>query len=139
MDTDGRFPTPTTRRTIVVTGAKLAYAAPLVAASIKVSEVNAQSAVSPTCSLVCSTLGLSCGPTQFNFCICSRQIPSQQVVCTSFEGDCDFPCDATTGAGCPAGTICVDDQICGFTHCHPLCTCDFDAAQSTRASRHKRE
>jgi hypothetical protein len=34
MDPDVRFTTPTTRRTIVATGAKLAYAAPLVAASM---------------------------------------------------------------------------------------------------------
>ena len=35
MDTDGRFPTPTTRRAVVRTGAKLAYAMPVVAASFK--------------------------------------------------------------------------------------------------------
>ena len=44
--TDGRFTTPTTRRTIVRTGAKLAYAAPLVAASLKLSATNAAAAVS---------------------------------------------------------------------------------------------
>jgi hypothetical protein len=46
MDTEVRFPTPTTRRTIVTTGAKLAYAAPLVAASLKLSATNAAAAVS---------------------------------------------------------------------------------------------
>ena len=41
MDTDVRFTNPATRRTIVATGAKLAYAAPLVAASFTLSATNA--------------------------------------------------------------------------------------------------
>ena len=49
MDPTARLVTPATRRTIVATGAKLAYAAPLVAASLKVSAVavSAANLISP--------------------------------------------------------------------------------------------
>ena len=65
-----------TRRTVVATGAKLAYAAPIVAASFKVSGVNAQ-AISPIggcfhstgtnggCMPACTSAGFTgtqCGP-----------------------------------------------------------------------------
>jgi plastocyanin len=43
----GPFSAPATRRTIVATGAKLAYAAPLVAASSRLGTLEAAAAVSP--------------------------------------------------------------------------------------------
>lgn len=56
MDTDSRFLTPATRRTIVATGAKLAYAAPLVAASLKLSALNVAATHSPG-HVICSERG----------------------------------------------------------------------------------
>jgi hypothetical protein len=59
MDPGGRFTTPTTRRAIVRTGAKLAYAAPLVAASLKLSATHAAAAIShpSTCGPACEAQG----------------------------------------------------------------------------------
>jgi hypothetical protein len=56
MDTDGRFPTPTTRRTIVATGAKLAYTAPLVATSLRLDRPGAAAMSRPpgVCPAECS-------------------------------------------------------------------------------------
>jgi hypothetical protein len=99
MDTDGRFPTPTTRRTIVATGAKLAYAAPLVATSLTLSATNA-AAVSPgLCPRGgdgCSAGG--CGPG--NSCICTTQRGSRTPFC--FSQGCGVPCE--TSADCVDAT-----------------------------------
>src|SRR5215208_3750317 len=47
IDLEDQIADSPTRRTIVKTGVKLAYAAPIVAASFKVSAVNAQAPISP--------------------------------------------------------------------------------------------
>jgi hypothetical protein len=96
MDTDGRFPTPTTRRTIVATGAKLTYAAPLVATSLKLSAMNV-AAISPGSRCAGEATGCTaggCGPG--NSCICTTQRGSRTPFC--FSQGCGVPCE--TSADC---------------------------------------
>jgi hypothetical protein len=138
MDTDGRFPTPTTRRTVVTTGAKLAYAAPLVAASFTVSALNVAAATSPP-HFVCPPFGSDDGP-QCNpgaDCFCTTAVPSGRLICTTDLscGGLRF-CDDVTGAGCGAGDVCVVDEFFeGRAHCHALCgvPCPQPPGDSARA------
>jgi hypothetical protein len=126
MDTDGRFPTPTTRRTIVATGAKLAYAAPLVATSLTLRGVNAQTAMSPP-RFVCPPFGPGDGPfcNPSADCFCTTAVPSGRLICTTDLSCGGFGfgfCDDVTGAGCRAGDVCVVDGFFeGRAHCHSLC------------------
>jgi hypothetical protein len=128
MDTDGRFPTPTTRRTIVTTGAKLAYAAPLVATSLKLSAMNVAATHSPG-HQPCETF--VCGNP-----LCAEPGPGPLDRCACFEltedpgnGLClgDFLCDSAsacnTTADCPSGYTCVTNTCCGLgvQLCAPAC------------------
>jgi hypothetical protein len=95
-----------TRRTVVATGAKLAYAAPIVAASFKVSAINALAQVSPG-----APCGHSTGPNG-----------GCKGACTSagFTGDqCNVICGngQTTGA-CPVGQG-GDNPCCNPGYCDP--------------------
>ena len=60
MDRDHRPAGPTTRRAVVKTGAKLAYAAPLAAASFPLRDLTAAAAVSGG-GPICLELGGDCG------------------------------------------------------------------------------
>jgi hypothetical protein len=160
---------PTTRRIIVKTGARLAYAAPLVATSVAMSSFpNEALAASPMCAAeqTCSCVnnrctgqvlcqipdagtdlqlcqsrveqGIAiCGCPHFvctqrpevgiicdnvsSDCLCGRHVQSGLLVCVSDEGGGGL-CDGQTGAGCPAGTICVVDGFFeGKAHCHSRC------------------
>jgi hypothetical protein len=119
------FVGPATRRTIVATGAKLAYAAPLVAASFKVSAMNVAAATSPP-HFVCTRPDgrCSCGPgcEAQDPCFCTTAIGSGAFVC-AFDLSCGGGfCDPVTGAGCVAGDVCVIDGFFeGRAHCHSLC------------------
>jgi hypothetical protein len=105
-DTDGRFPTPTTRRTIIATGAKLAYAAPLVAASVKVSEVNAQVFSGGFCG---HSTGINGG--------CMSACTTARFPFT--EAQCGVICGTgqITGA-CPVGQG-GDNPCCNPGYCNP--------------------
>jgi hypothetical protein len=125
MDTDGRFPTPTTRRTIVATGAKLAYAAPLVATSLTLSALNVAASHITGHVFACPPIGPDDGPlcNPGADCFCTTAVPSGRLVCTTDDPRCSGPfCDDATGAGCPAGRVCVVDEFFeGRAHCHGLC------------------
>jgi hypothetical protein len=125
MDTDGRFPTPTTRRTIVATGAKLTYAAPLVATSLKLSAMNAAAAVSlgSLCaagSVFFSRIGFGddTGGVVFRPACCSCVPPSGSPV----VGTCAACTLVDPGTGlpecrrCPTGT---EEGPC-FVSCSPV-------------------
>jgi hypothetical protein len=83
MDTDARFTTPATRRTVVRTGAKLAYAAPLVATSLTLSTLNVAATHSPghVCppGRVCGKCPVECEADQW----CSFEDPDADWVSTS--------------------------------------------------------
>jgi hypothetical protein len=87
-DTDGRFPTLTTRRTIVATGAKLAYAAPLVAISVTLRVTNVAAAVS---------LGSLCAAGSVFFSRVALNDPEGDPIETAA---CCF-CNAGSGSGLP--------------------------------------
>jgi hypothetical protein len=95
----------TTRRTIVTTGAKLAYAAPVVAASFKVATQRA-SALSPGTG--------SCVPFNPVDCTFTTQCPG-----------CDLGSECCTSAGCTTSvagnTFCIAP---GIYACGSTCTTD---------------
>src|SRR5215211_7780665 len=125
MDTDSRLTTPATRRTIVATGAKLAYAAPLVAASLTLSATNAAARMSSP-RFVCShPMGFCDNANPDTDCFCGTVVPSGAFVCvTDLVGfGCDSgSCDVVTGAGCSGGTLCVVDEFSApQARCRRLC------------------
>src|SRR5215212_8504048 len=118
MDTDGRFPTPTTRRTIVATGAKLAYAAPLVATSLKLSVTNAAAAVS---------LGSLCaaGSVFFSTVVLSdpEGNPFETPACCLCSGAAacraQRPVFATGDIECPSAVV-GDERVPCFAQCEAV-------------------
>jgi hypothetical protein len=112
----------TTRRTIVTTGTKLAYAAPIVAATFKLGTraADAVSANGPCTTFVCGAGPCVVTGTIFN-CFCFEN------VATPGQGTClgDFPCGGPTcssDADCNGGT-CVTNTCCGLgvQVCAPPC------------------
>ena len=100
---------PTTRRTLVKTGVKIAYGTPLVAAAFKLSTSSAQGQlISGEC-----TAGDNCDTGQFTlcgadlFCACTVDVDGGFAcvvpVCT------DLAC--ATGTDCASG-ICISAQGC---------------------------
>jgi hypothetical protein len=117
MDTDSRFLTPATRRTIVRSGAKLAYAAPLVAASLTLSadRVWANGMVSPGCRPDICGAGGACGPCRDQLCLlrCSVElVPVCVDVTTPACSPETFPSCASS-ADCEAGRVCLAPTCCG--------------------------
>jgi hypothetical protein len=117
MDTDGRFPTPTTRRTIVATGAKLAYAAPLVATSLTLSagRVWANGMVSPGCRPDVCGAGGACGPCRDDLCLlrCSVElVPVCVDVTTPACSPGTFP-SCSSSADCEVDRVCLAPACCG--------------------------
>ena len=149
MDTDSRLTTSTTRRTIVATGAKLAYAAPLVATSVALSAANAAARISPPPTNVCipyeafkfppcetdahcasraSCHGYCCitcvtGLPGDGVCICRMKVTYGP--CTRDEECCTGTCERSRGAltgtcACsPKGGPCLDSGDCCSGRCAP--------------------
>jgi hypothetical protein len=109
----GQLDAPATRRTIVKTGVKLAYAAPLVAATFKMAPgVSAQS-LSPACLADTCEDGeiLSfCGAN--GDCLCLLGTAGTECVqddfCENLTPCSDGPC--AEGTGCVTG--CCDVAVC---------------------------
>jgi hypothetical protein len=114
----------TTRRTIVKTGAKIAYVAPLVAASFK---LTARGAGAQTISgaVECSPVGGTCGgsPTGCNGnadCSCAATVDGT-AVCFVWNLCCtDCATQCTSNAQCGDGCACIADTCLGDV-CQPLC------------------
>ena len=96
----------TTRRTVVRTGAKLAYAAPLVAASLGLG-TKAQAA-----DVVISGVGCADCAALTTFC--------GEGVCSELTGQCEIrPFDGAIDLCCgDSGERCIDG-ICQFSPCNP--------------------
>ena len=115
----------TTRRRFVGTGAKLAYTAPLIAASFKMS---AQAAGAVVVSGVGGCTTFNCGSPEFcsddyfcdSFgrysCICSHSVDG-----VPFCGDWCFACGGGTGFGCDADSDCASGWHCTTTCCGNYC------------------
>jgi len=100
IDLESQIATSTTRRTVVKTGAKLAYAAPVLAASFRLSQMGAMAAVS----------GNVCPPN---------------LICGVQPEECDSPGD-DTGVCSQVKSVEADSCICGNDACGPACSTDAD-------------
>lgn len=118
--------TVSTRRQVIETGAKLAYVAPVVAASFKLTASSA-AALSPTCTPgTCQdpeVCGTRCGCREVGgtaYCL-------QQVRCSEAQicgGD----------VVCPPGYVCLVDSCCKAVpgpRCVPICGSNGDARSSS--------
>jgi hypothetical protein len=110
---------PTSRRAVLRTGAKLAYAAPVVAASIKLAEQATGAQVSPAACLAgenCATgLGVSCDVNQQ--CACSQDVDGgfacAERICTSLPCSIGSDCDSGLCISVP-GCCGNDDSFCAI-------------------------
>jgi hypothetical protein len=103
-----------TRRRIIGTGAKLAYAAPLVAASFKVSKAAAQ-VVSGECIAGTCSAPTICGDRCACRTVAEGNICLQQQRCSDLQ-------TCPTGT-CPSGFYCLTPSCChdGVARCVPAC------------------
>ena len=101
----GQLDTQVTRRTVVKTGAKLAYAVPLVAASFKLDNGVGAQAPSPTCAAGNCDKPSICGEA----CGC-RTVANGSTTCLqNIACIAAVPCD---NGSCPAGSTCLVDTCC---------------------------
>jgi hypothetical protein len=127
-----RFDSLMTRRTVVRTGAKLAYAAPVVAASFRLESSRALAYLSGECS----ETGQLCGGENVS-CSCTRS-SNNSLICAN---DAYF-CDDSTGQSCNSDADC--EQLIGtgwFCHdasagfcgqiCLPKCEVNLDVVDDT--------
>ena len=116
-----RLGTSTTRRTVVKTGAKIAYAAPIVAASFKLTSMTAAAqAVSGSCTNVigaCNVPANGCNGDAS--CACFRTIDGSSA-CIQFNVCCAGCKTCSSNADCGSGCACVADTCLGNV-CQPLC------------------
>lgn len=137
LDLDKTLTGTATRRSVVATGAKVAYAAPLVAASFKLSAMGA-GAVSPNgpCEAFrCEDGGLchTYGGGILDVCACFELVekPGTGLCLNNFY--CDAP-DCTSDADCNGGT-CVTNTCCGLgvQRCAPPCGKQWSSSESSRS------
>jgi hypothetical protein len=139
IDLEDQIANSTTRRTIVKTGAKLAYVAPLVAASFKVSAINALAQVSPpTCppNLICNEREAPCGEDADG--VCSNVVSVDPTSCICGNDSCGPACE--TDGDCQSyapGSICQapDTGCCGQTCIAPCGAFDSRSAKKSSARR----
>jgi hypothetical protein len=114
---DEHLATTTTRRTIVKTGAKLAYAAPLVAASFKLSAGRAGAQAVSRGNCPCLTL--NCGTAvPGTICGCLESTEGHQFCSNDFGCGTTDPCDSTDD--CPSGFFCQANSDCAGS-CGAVC------------------
>jgi hypothetical protein len=136
IELDDRIADSTTRRTVVKTGVKLAYVAPIVAASFRLSEmrIRAQVVISDfVCppNLVCGIQNEPCGEDASGVCSSVRSVEAQSCICGNDA--CGPTC--STDDDCQefaAGAIC---QAPGTGCCGQACIAPCHAFDSTSARR----
>jgi hypothetical protein len=104
---------------VVATGAKLAYAAPLVAASFKLREASAQDVISPgNPNPECR--GATCGnfiPCATNpDCVCTTTAEGGGV-CIPGSTPCAGLADCAADLSCTRGSFCIVDTCCIVPKC----------------------
>jgi hypothetical protein len=120
-DLADRLGTPATRRTVVKTGAKLAYAAPLVAASFRLAAMDAAAQVSPGGGPILCEPGHGACPGS-PACQCApvfSQGPTGPVVthtCVHVASGPVADCNEDSGFSCPGDSLCVAGTQC-FAPC----------------------
>jgi len=136
IDLENQIATSTTRRTIVKTGAKLAYAAPVLAASFRLSQMGAMAAVSGNVcppNLVCGVQPEQCGEDASGVCSNVRSV--EAVTCICGNDACGPTC--TTDGDCQTyapGSIC---QAPGTGCCEQRCIAPCKAFDSASAAKLK--
>ena len=117
-----RLSTATTRRAVVRSGTKLAYAAPLIAVSFQLRslEATAQGVGSPTCQPDTCGVGGQCTPCRDALCglLCTVE---RTIVCVDLTVPaCESLDDCGGTADCGAGRVCVAGACCeGKPKCFP--------------------
>jgi hypothetical protein len=122
IDLEDRIADSPTRRTVVKTGVKLAYVAPIVAASFKLREASAQEVMSPgNPNPECR--GATCGnfiPCATNpDCICTTTAAGGGF-CVPGSTQCAGLADCAADLSCPAGNVCVVNSCCVVPKCVPI-------------------
>jgi hypothetical protein len=139
IDLENQIAESTTRRTIVKTGAKLAYAVPVVAASFRLSQTSARAQavisgfVCPP-NLVCGVQQEPCGEDDTGVCSSVRSVEAESCICgnDACGPACSTDDDCQTYA---PGSICQapDTGCCGQT-CIAPCHAFDGASGATRRS-----
>jgi hypothetical protein len=137
IDLENQIAASTTRRTIVKTGVKLAYVAPVVAVSFRVSEmrVRAQVVISDfVCppNVICGVQQEPCGEDVDGVCSSVRSVEAQSCICgndncgpsCSTDDDCQ---SYAPGAICQAPETGCCGQVC-IAPCHA-----FDGSSARRS------
>lgn len=120
---------PASRRAFVATGAKLAYAVPAIAATMKLDLTGAGAVSAPTDCDACNS-NHTCGTPN---CYCATTTENTKFC--HFVSQCGDVCENT--AACPDGYVCVVTDGCCFgpTSCIPLadaCGSNGDNVQRAR-------
>ncbi len=103
-----RLASPATLRAVVTTGVKLAYAAPIVASSLKLREAAAQDCSAGQDS--CNGADYPCGETPG--CYCTNDTEGN-IFCAQFTGGtCHTYQTRTSSSGCPSGQRCAPGPDC---------------------------
>jgi len=138
IDREGWIADSTTRRTVVKTGVKLAYVAPIVAASFRLSEMRAraQAVISVVCppNLICGVQQEPCGEDADGVCSSVRSVEAQSCICgndacgptCSTDDDCQ---EFAAGAICQAPDTGCCGQAC-IAPCHA-----FDSTSARKRSK----
>jgi hypothetical protein len=136
IDLEDRIADATTRRTVVKTGVKLAYATPIVAASFRLSQMraSAQAAVSGfVCppNLICGVQQQPCGEDADGRCSSVRSVEAQSCICGN--DNCGPACGTDDDCQSYApGAIC---QAPGTGCCGQVCIAPCHAFDSTSAKK----
>ena len=138
IDLEDQIADSTTRRTIVKTGVKLVYVAPVVAVSFRVSEMRAraQAVISVVCppSVICGVQQAPCGEDADGRCSSVRSVEVQSCICgndncgpsCSTDDDCQ---SYAPGAICQAPDTGCCGQVC-IAPCHA-----FDSTSARQRSK----
>jgi hypothetical protein len=116
------FPLRTTRRKVVRTGAKLAYAAPMIASTLELS--RPARAVIPS-QATCPQGAFICGapdPERFrcaSLCLCYAKLGGGTVC--AHENDCELVVSCDEATPCADGFVCVTSSCCGGPVCLTPC------------------
>jgi hypothetical protein len=119
----------TTRRQVIRTGVKLAYAAPVVAATMRLGSQNVAAVASIACppNLICGVLQQPCGSDASGVCSSVRSVEANSCICGN--DDCGPGC--TSDADCQSyasGSIC---QAPGTGCCQQACIAPCGAIHAT--------
>lgn len=120
MDTEEKvapFAATTTRRKIVTTGAKLAYAAPIVAVSMKTNIASAAECQPGQDS--CNGTDYPCGDCANSFCSNDTE---GNIFCAQFTGlSCETYTKCAKSSDCPSGQRCAPGPDCCGGICVGVC------------------